>query len=160
MGKHFLCQPMPRDRPSRTIRTPWLLARCSVRPRPPPSLCSPYRRGGLADAPSKTLSTSRARHAFSFLHRPPSYHTNTMASGEVLRATSPSAILKLTLQTRRSRRCTMMSERSIAGYDDQQRDHTTPGIGPQCEDDCLVQRPKNCPCQKRVRTRRQEHCTV
>ena len=116
MGKHFLCQPMPRDRPSRTIRTPWLLARCSVRPRPPPSLSSPYRRGGLADAPSKTLSTSRARHAFSFLHRPPPYHTNTMASGEVLRATSPSAILKLTLQTRRSRRCTMMSERSIAGY--------------------------------------------
>ena len=38
------------------------------------------------------------------------------ASGEVLRATSPSAILKLTLETRRSRRCTMMSERSITGY--------------------------------------------
>ena len=33
------------------------------------------------------------------------YHMNTMASGEVLRATSPPAILKLALQTGRSRRC-------------------------------------------------------
>ena len=32
-------------------------------------------------------------------------YMNTMASGEVLRATSPSAILKLALQTGSSRRC-------------------------------------------------------
>ena len=70
------------------------------------------------------------------------YPMNTMASGEVPRATSPSAILKRTLQTRGSRRCTMMSEGSNAAHHDQQR------------------RPKNCSCQKRVRTRRQEHCTV
>ena len=40
----------------------------------------------------------------------------TMTSDGVLRATSPSAMLKATLQTRSSRRCRMMSERSTTGY--------------------------------------------
>ena len=47
---------------------------------------------------------------------PLAHPMNIMASDEVLRATSPSAMLKATLQTTRSRRCKMMSERSTTSH--------------------------------------------